>query len=376
MRYAVVSISLLAALCSTVRTARADDAGGFQQVQYSESFAQPWGDGFDETGAAVDDFGDELSPYDPRYDWQLSEGPVDLNPLFALPQYGSYFQADVLWLSRIHSAHKTVAVTLPPNSKAVLNSSDAGLTDMYRPGALLTLGKRFDQVSAFELTFFGFNEWEGSAQATGNGDLSLPGTLALNTQDFIFANRIKFDYNSSLYNVEANYTQTIAGLILLSGFRYLRLNESFDINSYVANFNQSSDYLVRAKNNLIGGQIGLGFSNQWDRLTVDLLGKFGVYANVAEQNTLMKDLNNTFIRRNFQDHTTAVSVLGEAQLNLSYRVFDWLSIRGGYRFMWINNLALAPNQLNFSIDPGSGQSVDAHDYLYIHGMNVGLEARW
>lgn len=375
MRYTVVLLSFCMALCSSALAIHADDSGGaIEPIQYVESYPD-WADDFEE----VDDdgmFGSDTGAYDPRYDWALSDGPLDLNPLYAPPEYGTYFQADVLWLSRIHSADRVVAVTLPPNSQPVLNSNDAGLTGLFRPGALLTIGKRFDQVSALELTFFGFNEWEGGAQATGNGDLALPGTLANLTLDYIFADRIKFDYNSSIYNVEANYTQTIAGLKLLSGFRYLRLNESFDINSYVADFNSSSDYLVRTKNNLIGGQIGLGFVNQWDRLTAELLGKFGVYANIAEQNTLVKDFNNTVTIRQSQDHTTAVSVLGEAQFNLSYRVFDWLTIRGGYRFMWINNLALAPNQLNFSAAPGAGQSVDAHDYLYIHGANVGFEARW
>jgi hypothetical protein len=366
MRHALFSMSLLAAICSSAIPASAQERSDFQQVGYSQAF--------DETSDDAVDFDDFVVP-DPRYDWELSDGPADINELFAPPDFEHYFQADVLWLARIHSADTPVSIVLPGN-QVVLTAKDASQTDMFRPGALLTLGRRFDQVSAVELTFFGFNNWKNSSQVTGAANLSIPGTLANITQDYIFADRMQIDYVSSLYNVEGNYTQTISGLQLLTGFRYIRLNESFNLQSEVDVLDSTSNYLVRAKNNLIGGQLGVGFSSQWDRLTVDLLGKFGVFANVAEQNTLMKDLNDTFIRRNFQDHVVATSVLGEAGINGSFRVFDWLFIRGGYRFIWINNVALAPDQLNFTDAPGSGQSVDPHGYLYLHGGNVGAEVRW
>src|SRR5262249_1184277 len=99
---------------------------------------------------------DEFDWTDPRYDWELSDCPADVNEFFAPPDLENYFQADALWLARMHSARQTVAVTLPPASQPVLNSKDATLTDRFRLGTLLTLGRRLDQVSALELTFFGF----------------------------------------------------------------------------------------------------------------------------------------------------------------------------------------------------------------------------
>jgi len=373
MRHAVLSLSLLLAICGNVALTHADDQSIFQPSGYS----QPAGYSPTEGAWAPSGFEDEYGTVDPRYDWDLSRGaPPDINEFYAPPDYGNYLQADVLFLARSHDPDQVVAVTLPPASQTVLTADDAALSGKLQPGLLMTYGIRFDQVSALELTFFGFNNWHSSAVANDGGQLSLPGTLPLITQDFIFADRIKIDYTSSIYNAEANYTQTISGLKLLAGFRYVRLNDSFDINSTVDAFSSSSDYLVRAKNNLIGGQIGMGFDWQWDRLTLGALGKFGVYGNIAEQNTLLKDLNNTFVRRNFQDHTTVTSVIGEIGLDASYRVLDWLSFRVGYRFMWIDNLALAPDQLNFNSTPDAGQSVTAGNHLFLNGVNVGLEARW
>lgn len=368
MRHVFFSLSLLAAICGNTIPAIAQYRSDFELAGYSESPD----DATEEEGVDPDDF----YIADPRYDWELSDGPTDINAFFAAPDYEHYFQADIMWLARMHSARTPITVTLPPGSREVLNAQDASQTDMFRPGMFLTLGRRFDQVSAVELTFYGFNTWKNASQVTGPASLSLAGPLANVTQDYIFADRMLIDYVSSLYNVEGNYLQTISGLTLLTGFRYLRLNESFNIQSDVYALDSSSNYLVRAKNNLIGGQLGLGFSSQWDRLTVDLLGKFGVFGNVAEQNTLMKDLNDTFVRRNFQDHVVAASVLGEAGINGTFRIFDWLHVHGGYRFMWINNVALAPDQLNFQDKPGAGQSVDPHGYLYLHGGNAGVEVRW
>jgi hypothetical protein len=369
MRHAVFSLSWLVAICGAFESATAADPAQYDLMRYSQSEAR----GQDA------DCDDDCFVCDPRYDWELSDGPADINTFFAVPQYESYFQAEALWLSRIHQVDQVVAVTLPPLSQPVLNSNDASLTSNFRLGTQLTFGRRLDAVSALELTFFGFNTWHNSAQVEGGGNLSLPGTLPLFTQDYIFANQIRIDYDSSIYNVEGNYTQTIAGLKFLSGFRYVRLNESFDINSTVLLQNgatSSSDYLVRAKNNLIGGQAGLGFDAQWDCLTIDLLGKFGVYGNVAEQNTLLKDFNNTLVLRNSQDHITSVALLGEAVFNGTYRVCDWLAIRGGYRFIWMTNVALAPSQLDFNNAPNAGQSVDAQGYLYLHGVNIGAEISW
>ncbi|MFN0055778.1 MAG: BBP7 family outer membrane beta-barrel protein [Planctomycetales bacterium] len=364
-------MSVVLALFGAGSTALADEPDTLELAQYSEPM---FGGSAEQGGESFDD--EDMFSSDPRYDWDLSEGPTDVNQFFATPELTHYFQADALWLARAHTVDTSVAVTLPPGSHSALSSQDASLSGQYAIGTILTLGRRIDQVSAVELTFWGFNTWDSSAQATGPGNLSIPGTLALVTQDYIFADRIKIDYNSTIYTTEANYLQSISGMTLLAGFRYVRLNEGLDLNSRVDALNSSSDYTVKVKNNLIGGQLGLGFSQQWDRLVVDLLGKFGVFANVAQQNTQLWDVNNTVLRRNWADNTISTSVLGEIALNGTYHVTDWLSVRAGYRFLWINNVAAAPSQLDFNDSVYAGKTINAQEYLYLHGVNLGLEARW
>ena len=45
--------------------------------------------------------------------------------------------------------------------------------------------------------------------------------------------------------------------------------------------------------------------------------------------------------------------------------------------MWIEGLALAPDQLdfNFATSPG-GNQLQNGGAMFLHGVNVGLEARW
>jgi hypothetical protein len=242
----------------------------------------------------------------------------------------------------------------------------------------LTLGFRFDQVSAIEATYFGLQQWHNNASVTsGFNNLGLAGSLQTATQDFEFANRVIYDYGASIQNAEANYKQTIEGLTLLTGFRYFGLNEAVNINSHIAAPNQASDYHVAAFNRLLGWQFGAGYSWQFGRLNAGVLGKFGVFANLAAQKTLMRDFGNMVIVRDYRTETTPVSVLGEIQGNLTYWVFDWLAVRAGYRFIGVDNVALGPDQLDLSAPAvGRRQPPQAHEFLLLNGFNVGGEIRW
>jgi hypothetical protein len=304
----------------------------------------------------------------------LSES--EINEWYAPPEIHTYLQADVLWLSRWNINDRVMATSLPPLSQPVLNFRSADVGNEYRPGAIFTWGRRFDQVAAFELTYFGFHEWDGKASASGSGNLSIPGTLGLTTQDFVFADLISLDYSSRLHNFEATYRQDVEGMTLLGGFRYVNLDERLTLTS-TRLATGTSDYFVHTQNQLIGGQLGIGFYEDFDdRLRLELTGKFGVFGNVAENRTRLSDLNNTFIRRDFDVRSNPVSVLGEVGTKLTFQVTDWLSVHAGYRFLWINNVALASDQFDFSTLPGAGNSIDARSYLLMHGGNAGIEVRW
>lgn len=357
MRKAFSTWSLLCAcFCSLSVAARADERTIYQTSGYAPSGAV-YNSGYE---TVFDDSG------------VIGDGPghVELGSWFAPPDYSAYFQFDALWLKRQSIPSQSVAVNLFAGLTPVITVEDVDL-DGVEPGAMFTLGFQFDQVAAVEFSYFGLQEWQNSRTATGTGNLALPGTFALVSQNFIFADSMTADYSSRIHNAEANYKQTIDGSTLLFGFRYFNLDENFSINSTA--ITGSSQYNIRAQNHLIGGQFGYGWHGAFDRLEVDLLGKIGVFGNRAQQDTYLFDL---FVRRNLSVETVPVSVIGEIMLSGRYRFTDWFSIEAGYRFLWVNNVALAPGQLDFNDGPNASTSVNAHDYLLFHGVNLGAEFRW
>jgi hypothetical protein len=51
-------------------------------------------------------------------------------------------------------------------------------------------------------------------------------------------------------------------------------------------------------------------------------------------------------------------------------------IRAGYNLIWIDGLALAPNQFAFSDTTTSGSNLVSGGGIFMSGANLGLEARW
>jgi len=358
MRTPVLTVSLSLVLFSGLAAAQAQER--VAQTQPAASWEET-GDGGDEY--PTDDSGHAIIP--PKF-W------------FTAPTYGAYFQADVLYLERLHNVHDIpIAVDLPPTSATVLSTNDAKLSNHFRPGAMFTLGWNLDQVAQFEGTYWGLNSWTNSASATDPaGLLGLAGTLQNNTVDYIFADRMQIDYESHINNAEANYKQTIEGLTVLAGFRYFRLLETFNINSHSSLIDEASDYKVTAVNQLIGLQLGLGQTQQWGGLQVGVLGKIGAYGNMAHQTTLLQDLGNSIILRQYKAGATPVSSLAELGVNASYQITDWLSIHAGYRFIWVYNVALAPDQLDLSNSPPGTTVMNPHNHLMMQGLNGGVEIRW
>jgi len=249
MRTTVLTLSLTMMVFSGLKAAVAQDSQSIEQAQYQQ--AQPmsaWQDSDDDSGTS---FADALAPdkvgVSPRY-W------------FTPPDYGTYFQADALFLSRFHGpSNQPIAVALPPGSIPNLHTDDVSLSNKFRAGAIFTLGLNIDQVSSIEATYFGLNSWTNSASVSDpTGQLGLAGTLQNSTLDYIFSDRIAIDYHSQIHSAEGNYKQTIEGLTLLAGFRYFRLAETFDINSHSAMFGTSSDYKVNATNQFAGCPVGHG----------------------------------------------------------------------------------------------------------------------
>ena len=83
------------------------------------------------------------------------------------------------------------------------------------------------------------------------------------------------------------------------------------------------------------------------------------------------------LRPTVSSSSGGVAFVGEINLSALYRLTDVWNLRAGYNAIWIEGLALAPDQLdfNFATAPGGNQLHNGGG-MFLHGVNVGLEARW
>lgn len=324
--------------------------------------------------AAPDDTG-YYHMSDPNSVWgDPQECPPDTSGWFTPPQNCWYLQAGALFLYRSHVKDQVILVNDTTGGSA-LRTKDTDFNNIFQAGPEITFGRRFDSVSAIEGTWWGTNHWQQHTQVVGANNLSLPGPIAVTTGDFFLADQVDVKYQSNLNNVEANYKQTMFNVTLLGGFRYFNLHEVYEIRS--SDFDSgTSPYRVKTHNNLMGGQIGLGFNKQCGRFGVDFISKAGLYGNAARLETYLGDFNNTVVLRNYKDNETITSFIGELNAQATYNVTDWFLIRAGYRILWLEGIALAPQQLDFTADPNAGNHIIDRAGLYLYGFNIGCEARW
>ncbi len=91
---------------------------------------------------------------------------------------------------------------------------------------------------------------------------------------------------------------------------------------------------------------------------------------------LLIDFPDFFLRPPTSAQHGQVAFLGELNFNLIYQLSKVWDIRAGYNLFWIDGVALAPDQLDFSADIGAGGRLDSNGNAFYHGVNIGLEARW
>jgi len=239
----------------------------------------------------------------------------------------------------------------------------------------------------------------------GNTILTFPDELGANV--FPNMDRIWIDYSSEIHSGELNlvcctgccatcggkggadpkqpaccntWCKTFEWFV---GFRYLnvaerlRIDAQRDLEQTGGGIGTESGYYdLRARNNLFGPQIGARL-RRWDnRLGWEATGKVGIFYNDAQQYQEIIDYDDFVFRERIGDSGSAVAYMGEFNVTGLFRLNDVWNLRAGYNVMWIGGLALAPDQLDFSADIEAGQQLDRTGGVFLHGVNLGIEARW
>jgi hypothetical protein len=138
-------------------------------------------------------------------------------------------------------------------------------------------------------------------------------------------------------------------------------------------------WTAKTQNNLYGGQIGVDAKLlELGRFSIDGLIKAGVYDNNASQWGLVSMAKKLFPTQATTNHP---AVVGEAELQLKYKLTKGLALKVGYEALWLDGVALAPGQIRETYITAPPQAVTARalgvncdSNVLFQGGTVGLEA--
>lgn len=364
--------------------------------------------------------------------WQDDGGPI-FEPPAPLCSSGElinrgcwYTQLDAMYLSRGGPKPFTLGAEVVQNSNGqILNIAPlrTPLALGFEPGARATLGKflgRDDKNRDYTL------------EITYQGGFDYFYERALNAQNFLivsayrgsppgfnFATTQRFAYGSDLNSVEANFrisrrlgrdrmefnpctgdwvrkSPTAPLPTLFMGFRGIGVEEGFgyfsqgernvtpvvDPPNPAVNVPVSGNYNIKTHNYMFGPQIGADVTWQSALWKFGVRVKGGGLVNFTDQHSDISGVNafvgqtgntGTPFALQSQRSSNTLAFVGEVNLTGAYYLRPNVAIRGSTDLMWINNVALASEQINF-LDPLP--IIINGGALFYGGGSLGLEVVW
>lgn len=323
---------------------------------------------------------------------------------------------EAIWLKRenmpsnlVMTSYGSVGAGIT-EADVALETDDLGSFD-YSPGFRLSATKIVGPGTNVEVGYFGATNWASTARVTAANFLySVLSDFGEQFDPVGFvqtdiADLHRISYSSDLNSLEVNLRRRFVSpdcwlhTSALMGVRYVRIEEDFTHQTKVQRVDRTvqppdlilagMDYQVKTKNDLIGYQLGGDFwaciLPAW-KFGGDLKG--GIYGNHARQKTYIDTGGIPLLEA---DGVTQVSFTGEANLWLVYHITSRMTLRGGYQFLYISSIALAPENFNTAapavltpnvgaLGPGSNQNrrvdIDGDGFAFYHGFNFGFEWTW
>jgi hypothetical protein len=256
-------------------------------------------------------------------------------------------------------------------------------------GQRITLGISQSERSNIEVTYWC---WRNSIATTGaveTANLDIggppgfgfpPPLVSLAGSPFNSADSMQTSVSTRIYNAEVNYlaTSVFDRFIFLGGFRTIQIYDHLTLNSYTSNGGLLTDvglFDLPIRNEMYGGQLGFILRQNFDLLTFELTSKSGVYNDHATMRSYIAGTVPGVIR-DMATSSNAASFVQEFSMNMTYHFTSALGLRLGYQTMWLDNMALAANNVDLTNSANSATIIHRGQNLFLYGMNLGLDARF
>ena len=311
-----------------------------------------------------------------------------------------YVVFDVLFLDRDNATNNQ---TILVDGTAGLNPGGTVMTTRHLtpttgPGVRLFVGRHSGDTIGWELGYWGVYGWYGDARASTDRALAVPGDIGLAVPGWDAVSDVRATWSSTLNVAELNLlaSEFTSGcepcspwpqrrcrhdtvVDWIGGLFWAGLDEqaALQVSPFVGR--PSTSYRVATSSNLFGGQLGVRGRRTWDRFSLEGSLKAGLGGAWLAQSSppIMSSLapiGDYRPGRSVAD--TGLGFLSTMNLTMAYRFTDVWAFRLGYNLAWLSGVALAPNQWDFTDTKASGTEVRGAGGLFLHGANVGLEARW
>ncbi len=264
--------------------------------------------------------------------------------------------------------------------------------------------------SSVEARYFGLNNWNVSKKAeiippvipslfsvySSFGTMPAPDGFDDTDRSFIHS----ISYSSELHNGEVNYRRRFASPFnsmqgsWLAGVRYFDLDERFafraigsQTNTFTFDQLRYFDHSTQTRNQLTGFQLGGDYwVNVVPGLQLGVESKGGIFGNHAEVESQIFANSIPGASEHLQDGRTAY--LGELVASAVYRLsYSW-SVKASYNLLYVDNVALAPENfntrdLNNALGSGTGAFtmnrhpfIDTDGEVLYQGWSIGGEYLW
>jgi hypothetical protein len=342
----------------------------------------------------------------------LDEPPVGASPGEAMPQRRrvattsrvteprDYVVLDFLFLDRDNATNNQPIVvqgpTAPSPGATVLTTR--AMTPTTAPGVRLFVGRHACDRTGWELGYWGAYGFFGDSRADLPSGLAVPGDLGAAVPGWNSAETVRAAWQSSLNVAELNLLRSEFTTLCdpcsprpslrcrqerefdwIGGLFWAGLDEQAALQVTAAPGDTATAYRVATASNLVGGQLGGRGRWTWDRFSFEGSLKAGLGGAWLEQSAspITSSLVPGFeYRRGQRSLDTGMGFLSSLNATASYRFTDTWGLRVGYNLAWLSGVALAPNQWDFTDTTASGTAVRGAGGVFLHGANLGLEARW
>ena len=311
-----------------------------------------------------------------------------------------YVVLDFLFLDRDNATNNqpivVQAASSPSPGATVLTTRS--MTPTTAPGVRLFVGRHACDRTGWEVGYWGAYGFFGDTRADLASGLAVPGDLGSAVPGWNSATTVRAAWQSSLNVAELNLLRSEFSTLCepcsakpwrrcrqdrefdwIGGLFWAGLDEQAALLVTAAPGDPSTVYRVATASNLVGGQLGGRGRWTWDRFSFEGSLKAGLGGAWLEQSAspITSSLApGVEYRRGQRSLDTGMGFLSSMNATVAYRFTDTWGLRAGYNLAWLSGVALAPNQWDFTDTTASGTAVRGAGGVFLHGANLGLEARW